>query len=124
MAWARCGPGSHTGAYVDLQAQLNRYESDLHSPLLDRPVRNHDGRGRAFSLEGGQSMELNGDRSMTRQAQLSYSSVRFDRFVDTVDAVASTDDADSLVSRVGVAINRDYAAQHRRSLGGFCPEGI
>jgi outer membrane autotransporter protein len=105
----------HTGTYVDVQAQAHRYKSDLDSSLLGRLVHDHDGRGKAFSLEVGKKFEAGRDWSVTPQTQLTYSSVRFDRFVDPAGAAVSTNDADSLVSRVGIQVNRDRAANDRHS---------
>jgi fibronectin-binding autotransporter adhesin len=105
----------HTGTYVDAQAQINRFESDVHSSILGRLAHENDGRGKAFSLEAGKKMELNAQWSVTPQTQLTYSSVRFDRFVDPFGAVVSLADADSLVSRLGIQINRDAATNDRHS---------
>lgn len=105
----------HTGTYVDAQAQINRFESDLHSSILGRLVRENDGRGKAFSLEAGKKVDLSAEWSLTPQTQLTYSSVHFDRFADPFGAVASMEDADSLISRLGIAINRDRAVHDRRS---------
>jgi fibronectin-binding autotransporter adhesin len=105
----------HTGTYVDAQAQFNRFETDLHSKILGRLVTDNDGRGKAFSLEVGKKMALNAQWSLTPQTQLTYSSVRFDRFVDPFGAVVSLEDADSLISRLGIAINRDRMRNDRHS---------
>jgi outer membrane autotransporter protein len=105
----------HTGLYVDVQAQVNRYSSDLRSSLLGQLVRGNDGRGEAFSVELGKVVSLGDEWSVTPQAQLSYSNVRFNRFVDPTDAVVSTHDADSRISRAGIAVNRDYEVHERRN---------
>jgi outer membrane autotransporter protein len=101
------------GAYVDAQVQLNRFKSDLHSAILGRLVHDNDGRGKAFSLEVGRKLDLNDEWSLTPQTQLTYSSVRFDRFVDPFGAVVILEDADSLISRFGLALTRD-ATRHDR----------
>lgn len=105
----------HTGLYVDVQAQVNRFRSDLYSNLLGQLVRDNDGRGEAFGVELGKVVPLGDEWSVTPQAQLSVSNVRFDRFVDPMDAVVSTHDADSRVSRAGIAVNRDYEVHERRN---------
>jgi outer membrane autotransporter protein len=105
----------HTGLYVDAQAQVNRYRSELRSTLLGRLVRDHHGRGRAFSLEAGRKVALGEAWSVTPQTQLSYSRVKFDSFTDPAGAVVSASDADSLTSRLGIAINRDSETSRRHS---------
>ncbi|MCP6135434.1 autotransporter outer membrane beta-barrel domain-containing protein, partial [Klebsiella pneumoniae] len=43
----------------------------------------------------------------TPQAQLSWSRVRFDSFTDEYGAKVSHDDGDSVVSRLGVSLDRE-----------------
>lgn len=105
----------HTGAYVDAQVQINRYTSELRSSVLGRLARDNDGRGEAVSIELGKELGLDANWSVTPQAQFSYSGVRFNRFVDLVDSVVSSADAASLVSRAGIAINRNHAQPNRHS---------
>jgi outer membrane autotransporter protein len=105
----------HKGTYLDAQAQINRYKSDLQSSLLGQLVKDHDGSGKAFSLEAGKKIALDEIWSITPQTQLVYSSVKFDRFTDPAGAVVSTNDAASLTSRAGLAITREHATQHRVS---------
>lgn len=114
------------GLYVDAQARISRYRSDLDSRVVGRITSHHDGDGRAFSLEAGKSIPLRGAWKIIPQTQLSYSSVRFDRFTDPAGAVVSTRDADSLASRVGIAIARNLELDGRRShvyaIGNFSHE--
>ncbi|WP_282097891.1 autotransporter outer membrane beta-barrel domain-containing protein [Brucella pituitosa] len=72
-----------------------------HAALKD----GNDGFGYALSAEAGQRIALmNGGRS-PRQAQLLWSSVRFDSFTDAYGARISSRDGDSLTGRVGLAAN-------------------
>lgn len=103
------------GMYVDAQAQLNLYKTDLQSGVLGRLVQNHDGRGEAFSLEVGDPIALRDGWGVTPQTQLSYSRVRFDRFEDAAGAVVSLAKADSFLSRIGMEVTRDYERKDYRS---------
>jgi fibronectin-binding autotransporter adhesin len=100
----------NSGLYVDAQAQATWYDSDLTSATLGRKlVEGNDGFGYALSLEGGQKVALTDKWSLTPQAQLAYSSVRFDRFTDPYGAAVSLADGDRLVGRLGLSI--DYEDQ-------------
>ncbi|MEJ5027433.1 autotransporter outer membrane beta-barrel domain-containing protein [Brucella anthropi] len=98
------------GLYLDAQVQATWYDSDLdfnggNSSLVDG---NH-GFGYALSLESGKRLALNETWSLTPQAQLTWSSVNFDRFTDTFGSSVSLDRADSLQGRLGLALNHQNA---------------
>ena len=96
------------GFYVDGQAQLAWYNSDLNSALAGRDLINgNNGLGYAFSIEAGKRIALNEHWSITPQAQLSYSNVDFDSFTDPFGARVSRDKGDSLRGRVGVTLDRE-----------------
>ncbi|KAB2721109.1 autotransporter outer membrane beta-barrel domain-containing protein [Brucella intermedia] len=97
------------GFYLDAQGQAIWYDSDLTSSALGSLIEGNNGFGYALSLEGGQKVALSERWSLTPQAQLSYSSVRFDSFTDPFDAAVSLADGDSLVGRIGVST--DYEDQ-------------
>lgn len=98
----------NSGAYLDSQVQVTRYDSDLGSSTARRRlVNNNDGMGYALSVEGGKRFALGGSWSLTPQAQLSYSSVKFDDFTDPFGADVSLDKSESLVGRLGVAIDHE-----------------
>ncbi|WP_409566758.1 autotransporter domain-containing protein [Rhizobium leguminosarum] len=52
-------------------------------------------------MDTGQKIDLTGQWSLTPQAQLAYSSVRFDSFTDALGGGVSLDDGDSLTGRLG-----------------------
>jgi fibronectin-binding autotransporter adhesin len=103
---------SPSGLYVDAQAEFNWYDSHLDSDLLGSLVRGNDGSGEAFSVEVGKRVPVGGSLSVTPQAQIVYSNVRFDRFTDSLGAVVAADDGDSLRARLGLSL--DHQASHER----------
>lgn len=96
------------GFYLDGQAQVTWYDSDLQSATAGRSlVEGNDGVGYGLSIEAGRRIALSGNWSLTPQAQLAYSSVRFDDFTDTFGADVSLGSSRSLVARLGIAANHD-----------------
>lgn len=98
----------NSGFYVDAQAALTWYDSNLNSSTLnDTLADGNDGFGYGLSVETGQKIALTRQWSLTPQAQLAYSSVRFDDFTDAYGAAVSLDDADSLTGRLGISADYD-----------------
>lgn len=96
------------GFYLDSQAQVTWYDSDLQSATAGRNlIEGNGGVGYGLSIEAGRRVALSGNWSLTPQAQLAYSSVRFDDFTDTFGADVSLGSSRSLVARLGVAANHD-----------------
>lgn len=93
------------GYYVDGQAQLSWYDSDLKSDILGKLANGNNGTGKSFSLEFGKRSDLGGALSITPQTQLAYSTVDFDRFADPAGAMVSMDKGDSLRSRLGLSLD-------------------
>ncbi|WP_246647626.1 autotransporter family protein [Rhizobium laguerreae] len=97
-----------SGFYVDTQAAVTWYDSDLKSSTLQTSLADgNDGFGYGLSIEAGQRIALTSQWSLTPQAQLAYSSVRFDSFTDAYGADVSLDDGDSLTGRLGVSADFD-----------------
>ncbi|WP_245500449.1 autotransporter outer membrane beta-barrel domain-containing protein [Rhizobium leguminosarum] len=97
-----------SGFYVDTQAAVTWYDSDLKSSTLQTSLADgNDGFGYGLSVEAGQKIDLTSQWSLTPQAQLAYSSVRFDSFTDAYGADVSLDDGDSLTGRLGVSADFD-----------------
>ncbi|MBB3350222.1 fibronectin-binding autotransporter adhesin [Rhizobium sp. BK049] len=106
----------NSGLYVDAQGQLTWYDSDLHSDDLSRTLtKGNDGFGYAVSIEAGQKISLGTRWSLTPQAQLSYSSVRFDDFTDPYGAAVSLGDSDTLIGRLG--LSADYENEWKDASG-------
>ena len=92
------------GFYADGQAQATWLDSDLNSSTVGRRlVDGNNGFGYTLSLEAGQRIALNQHWTLTPQAQLVYSNVRFDSFTDPFGTTVSLSDGDSLRGRLGLA---------------------
>ena len=101
------------GFYADAQAQASWYDSDLDSDVLGRLIDDSDGSGEALSLEMGQRLPIGGGFSLTPQAQIAYSTVRFGAFFDPHDAIVSSKDGDSLRGRLGLSLDHQKTWQRR-----------
>ena len=99
------------GVYVDAQAQATWFDSKLNSETLSRTMNQgrNGGFGYAFGLEAGRRFAIAPQMALTPQAQLIYSSVRFDRFTDPYGARVSLDRGESLRGRFGLAIDHEQA---------------
>jgi outer membrane autotransporter protein len=93
-----------SGTYVDLQGQLAAFLTDLDAAGYQL-VEGNGGSGFAVSAEFGHTFALDEEWALTPQAQLSYASVDFDSFTDTFGSVVSLKGAESLVGRLGVAVD-------------------
>ena len=103
------------GFYIDGQAQISHFDSDLASDVVGTLAEDNSGSGEAFSIEVGKRMQIGGKLSITPQIQTGYSSVRFDRFVDPSGAGVSTDRGDSLKTRWGISLDHRDAWESGRS---------
>ncbi|WP_181418474.1 autotransporter outer membrane beta-barrel domain-containing protein [Phyllobacterium leguminum] len=104
------------GIYVDAQAQTTWYKNDLQSDTARRMLADgNDGFGYAMSLEAGKRFAIDPNWTITPQAQISWSSVKFDGFEDTFGASVKTDETDSLKGRLG--LSADYGEAWRDSKG-------
>ncbi len=110
-----------SGLYIDTQAQLTWFDSDLDSATLGRRLTDgNNGFGYSLGIEAGRKIALRGNWSLTPQAQLSYASVDYDTFTDPYGAVVSNSGSDSLVGRLGLSADydsewKDRAGQSSRS---------
>lgn len=106
----------NNGFYVDGQAQVTWFDSDLNSDTANTGLA--DGRkatGYAVSIEAGQRIAIDQNWSLTPQAQLMYSSVDANAFRDTWGSRVSLHDGDSLIGRFGLAAN--YASNWKDTDG-------
>lgn len=98
----------NNGAYVDARATMTWYDTDIRSSTLGtRLASGNRGSGVATSVEAGHQLALGGNWSITPQAQLAWSQVRFDAFTDQYGASVSRDNGNSLVSRLGVSLDHE-----------------
>lgn len=104
------------GFYLDGQAQATWYQSDLQSVAASRTLVNgNDAFGYALSLEGGRRVVIADGWSVTPQAQLAYSRVDFDRFVDVFGVPVGLGKGASLQGRLGLTL--DHEATWRNADG-------
>jgi len=90
------------GFYADGQVLISSYSTDLSSDTLQKQLSNgNKGTGYAGSVEVGQRYILDDNWSVTPQAQLSWSSVRFDEFKDVYGANIRDEGGDSMIGRFG-----------------------
>ena len=106
------------GFYVDNQAQLTWYRSELSyaggkSELKDGK---NNGFGYALSSEIGQRFTLDQHWSLTPQAQLQYSNVDFSDFTDVFGADVSRKKGDSLRGRLGLSVDYQNSWQNAQGL--------
>ncbi|MDM7852781.1 autotransporter outer membrane beta-barrel domain-containing protein [Pseudochrobactrum kiredjianiae] len=95
------------GFYADAQAQAMWYDSDLNSTTANQSLINDNkGFGYGLSLEAGKQVDLDANWSLTPQAQMVWSSVKFDTFNDAWGASVSNRNGDSLNARLG--LSADY----------------
>ena len=105
------------GFYLDGQAQATWYQSDLRTVAANRTLVNgNDALGYAVSLEGGKRVLINDGWSVTPQAQLAYSRVNFDRFVDVFGVPVSLDKGASLQARLGLSLDHETSWQAANGL--------
>lgn len=96
-----------TGFYIDAQANVTWYDSDLFAAAAGRNlVAGNDGFGYALALEAGQQVALGGNWSLTPQAQLTYSSIDYDDFRDVFGSDVALARSHDLRGRLG--ISADY----------------
>lgn len=103
------------GFYVDGQAQINRYSSDLNSDIRGTLTHDNGGHGEAVSVEAGKLISFGERFGITPQFQMVYSNVRFDRFIDPSGADVASDKNDSLKTRWGVALDHQSTWEGGRS---------
>jgi len=99
------------GFYVDAQTQMSLYSSKLRSGLAGRLANSNSALGYAVGVEAGQRFALDGDWSLTPQAQLVYSSIDVQSFTDRFGARVKLGKGDSLTGRLGLAI--DYRSTRK-----------
>jgi outer membrane autotransporter protein len=102
LTWYSAG-----GFYADAQAQVTGYDSDLFSDTAGVGlVAGNNGLGYTLGVELGQRIPVHPEWALTPQAQLTWSSVEFDDFKDAFGAPVSLNSGDSLVGRLGLAVDR------------------
>ncbi|MDR0253830.1 MAG: autotransporter outer membrane beta-barrel domain-containing protein, partial [Brucellaceae bacterium] len=95
------------GLYLDNQAQLNWYRSDLEYKGGHASLKNGKSNGFGYALSGeiGKRFAFDEQWALTPQAQLRYSNARFNSFTDIFGAEVSRERADSLEGRLGLSLD-------------------
>lgn len=105
------------GFYIDGQAQVTWYRSDLASDSANMGLADgNKGLGYAFSAEAGKRIAIDPEWSVTPQAQLVYSRIDFDNFSDTFGAPVSLDKGDSLQGRLGLTLDHETSWQNANGM--------
>ena len=111
----------NNGFYADAIGQATFYNSDL----SNAPFRSNNGWSSVLSLEVGQRYEFGSGWAAVPQAQLAWTHVDFDKFLDQNGAFVRSGKGDSLLGRVGVRLEKlaswrgDDGAMHRLQLYGI-----
>ncbi|PYE90185.1 outer membrane autotransporter protein [Phyllobacterium leguminum] len=104
------------GIYADAQAKTTWYGNDLTSDTARRTLADdNDAFGYVLSLEAGKRIAVNPNWTVTPQAQISWSQVKFDGFTDTFGAHVIHDETNSLKGRLG--LSADYGQAWRDAQG-------
>ncbi|CAB3722582.1 autotransporter outer membrane beta-barrel domain-containing protein [Achromobacter piechaudii] len=93
------------GLYIDTQAQATWFDSDLNSQLAGSLKKGRQAQSYGLGIEAGKAFELSERLALVPQAQLTYVSTRFDSFNDKFGARVESDKGDSLLARVGIALD-------------------
>ncbi|MGN7726536.1 autotransporter-associated beta strand repeat-containing protein [Luteimonas sp. 22616] len=93
------------GFYLDAQAKLSWFDSDLKSAVLGSLVQGNNGKGEAISVEVGKRFPVSDSLALTPQFQAVYAQVDFDSFADPAGAVVSADKGSSLTTRGGLSLD-------------------
>ncbi len=103
------------GMYLDAQAQLNLFSTNMRSSVLGTLARGNKGVGKAVSIELGRRVMTGSSWAITPQFQVSYAQVDFDSYVDRSQARVSADIGNRLKTRIGIAF--DHHASREAASG-------
>lgn len=95
-----------SGFYVDGQADLTWFTSELKADSLPLAPEDGDAFGYGLSAEIGQRITLSEGFSLTPQAQLAFSNVSIDGFTGAYGESINFDDGQSLVGRLGLGLEK------------------
>lgn len=93
------------GFYIDTQAQATWFDSDLNSRLAGKLKGGNQANSYGLGIEAGKAFGLSERLALIPQAQLAYVSTCFDSFSDKFGAHVESDKGDSLLARVGIALD-------------------
>lgn len=93
------------GLYIDAQAQASWFDSDLNSQLAGKLKGGSQANSYGLGIEAGKAFGLSERLALIPQAQLTYASTRFNSFNDKFGAHVESDKGDSMLARVGIALD-------------------
>ncbi len=93
------------GVYIDAQAQATWFDSDLNSRLAGKLKGGQKAQSYGLGIEAGKAFGVAEGFALIPQAQLTYVSTRFDNFNDRFGARVESDKGDSLLGRIGIALD-------------------
>ncbi len=93
------------GVYIDAQAQATWFDSDLNSRLAGKLKGGQKAQSYGLGIEAGKAFGVAEGFALIPQAQLTYASTRFDSFNDRFGARVESDKGDSLLGRIGIALD-------------------
>ena len=97
--------------HVDAQAAVTWYDVDVDSATGRSLKKDASGRGYALGVEAGRRMSVMDGVSVTPRGGLVWSKVSLDDFTDSLGPRVSVKDADSLVGRVGLMVDRAVGSE-------------
>ncbi len=102
----------NNGFYTDAQTHFIWYDSDLFSKTAQRSLKNNnDANAYAASIELGKRVFLNNMHwSLTPQTQWGYYNAAFSQFKDVFGADISSNQANSLIGRLGLSADYQNAS--------------
>ncbi|WP_197431088.1 autotransporter outer membrane beta-barrel domain-containing protein [Aliiruegeria sabulilitoris] len=102
------------GFYVDGQAILHRFESDLSAAGFGTVASGVKGSGHTFSLEFGKRFEDVRGWDLIPQVQFSHTDVDFESFDGPSGEKVDPGDASSFATRIGLAAEREWQLSNTR----------
>lgn len=99
------------GFYADMIGQFTWYDSDL----SNKAGGNNSGWSSALSLEMGRRFEMGSGWALVPQAQLAWTHVDFNSFLDNTNARVALGDGDSLMGRAGVRVENRVSWRNEAS---------
>lgn len=93
------------GLYIDTQAQATWFDSDLSSRQAGKLKDGRKAQSYGLGIEAGKAFGVGEGFALVPQAQLTYVSTRFSSFDDKFGAHVESDKGNSLLGRLGIALD-------------------
>lgn len=99
----------NSGTYVDTQAQMTQLKTEISSDAGGLLIEDAESNAYALSVEVGHQIELNGQSSLTPQAQLTFGKVNGASFTDTAGTIVDLGTSVTKTGRIGLAYEYQVA---------------